>query len=58
MGTGMGALIMVGYASFTEFIPATVRGKWSARLSFVGNWSPMLSAAIWRGGYLPFLVGG
>ena len=46
MGTGMGALIMVGYASFTEFIPATVRGKWSARLSFVGNWSPMLSAAI------------
>lgn len=44
MGTGMGALIMVGYASFTEFIPATVRGKWSARLSFVGNWSPMLSA--------------
>lgn len=26
MGTGMGALIMVGYASFTEFIPAT--GAW------------------------------
>ncbi|POT57632.1 MFS transporter [Citrobacter amalonaticus] len=64
MGTGMGALIMVGYASFTEFIPATVRGKWSARLSFVGNWSPMLSAAIgvvviaflsWR---MMFLIGG
>lgn len=46
MGTGMGALIMVGYASFTEFIPAMVRGKWSARLSFVGNWAPMLSALI------------
>lgn len=46
MGTGMGALIMVGYASFTEFIPPIVRGKWSARLSFVGNWSPMLSAGI------------
>jgi putative MFS transporter len=46
MGCGMGALIMVGYASFTEFIPPAVRGKWSARLSFVGNWSPMLSAAI------------
>ena len=45
MGSGMGALIMVGYASFTEFIPPGVRGKWSARLSFVGNWSPMLSAA-------------
>ncbi|MEG1691595.1 MAG: MFS transporter, partial [Hafnia sp.] len=64
MGIGMGALIMVGYASFTEFIPAAVRGKWSARLSFVGNWSPMLSAAIgvvviaflsWR---MMFLLGG
>lgn len=64
MGTGMGALIMVGYASFTEFIPPAVRGKWSARLSFVGNWSPMLSAAIgvvviacfsWRA---MFLLGG
>ena len=46
MGTGMGALIMIGYASFTEFIPASVRGKWSARLSFVGNWSPLISSAI------------
>ena len=64
MGCGMGALIMVGYASFTEFIPPAVRGKWSARLSFVGNWSPMLSAAIgivviaflsWR---IMFLLGG
>ncbi|MET6677489.1 MFS transporter [Citrobacter amalonaticus] len=64
MGTGMGALIMVGYASFTEFIPPTVRGKWSARLSFVGNWAPMLSAAIgvmviaflsWR---MMFFIGG
>lgn len=64
MGIGMGALIMVGYASFTEFIPAAVRGKWSARLSFVGNWSPLLSAIIgviviaflsWR---VMFLLGG
>jgi putative MFS transporter len=64
MGVGMGALIMVGYASFTEFIPPEVRGKWSARLSFVGNWAPMLSAAIgvviiaflsWR---VMFLLGG
>lgn len=64
MGTGMGALIMVGYASFTEFIPPAMRGKWSARLSFVGNWSPMLSASIgvvviaffsWR---MMFLLGG
>ncbi|WME32472.1 MFS transporter [Klebsiella pneumoniae] len=64
MGTGMGALIMVGHASFTEFTPRAVRGKWSARVSFVGNWSPMLSAAIgvvviaffsWR---IMFLLGG
>lgn len=64
MGIGMGALIMVGYASFAEFIPASIRGKWSARLSFVGNWAPMLSAAIgvvvisslsWR---VMFLIGG
>ncbi|WP_409308042.1 MFS transporter [Pectobacterium sp. B1J-3] len=64
MGTGMGALIMVGYASFAEFIPAAIRGKWSARLSFVGNWAPPLSAAIgvvvisflsWR---IMFLLGG
>ncbi|EBS1109731.1 MFS transporter [Salmonella enterica subsp. enterica serovar Eingedi] len=27
MGTGMGALIMVGYASFTEFIPPVVRAE-------------------------------
>ncbi len=64
MGTGMGALIMIGYASFTEFIPANVRGTWSARLSFVGNWAPLLSAGIgvivitflsWR---IMFLLGG
>lgn len=64
MGIGMGSLIMVGYASFVEFIPALVRGKWSARLSFVGNWAPLLSAAIalfvipflsWR---VMFLLGG
>lgn len=64
MGIGMGALIMVGYASFTEFIPADIRGKWSARLSFIGNWAPLLSAAIggvvipllsWR---IMFLIGG
>lgn len=64
MGTGMGALIMVGYALFTEFIFATVRGKWFARLLFVGNWLLMLFAAIgvvviaffsWR---IMFLLGG
>ncbi|TGD99546.1 MFS transporter [Salmonella enterica subsp. enterica serovar Poona] len=46
MGTGMGALIMVGYASFTEFIPPDVRGKWSARLSLERIWSTLRSEAI------------
>lgn len=64
MGIGMGALIMVGYVLFTEFIFATVRGKWFARFLFVGNWSFMLFAAIgvvvivffsWR---IMFLLGG
>lgn len=36
----------MGYTSFAEFIPANVRGKWSARLSFISNGSLMLSAAI------------
>ena len=46
MGTGMGRLIMVGYASFGVY-PRD--GAWKMVrfwLSFVGNWSPMLSAAI------------
>ncbi len=28
MGIGLGAEIVVGYASFTEFLPPAVRGKW------------------------------
>jgi putative MFS transporter len=44
MGVGMGGGIVVGYASFTEFIPARVRGKWSARISFIGNLSPLIAS--------------
>ncbi len=28
MGIGLGAEIVVGYATFTEFVPAAVRGRW------------------------------
>lgn len=45
MGIGMGSGIVIGYASFTEFIPANVRGKWSARISFLGNLSPLIAAS-------------
>ncbi|MGG5372370.1 MFS transporter [Enterococcus sp. AZ196] len=46
MGIGMGSGIVIGYASFTEFFPAKVRGKWSARLSFIGNCSPLIAALV------------
>lgn len=46
MGLGMGAGIVIGYASFTEFIPAKVRGTWSARMSLLGNFSPLLATLI------------
>lgn len=46
MGIGMGSGIVIGYASFTEFFPAKVRGKWSARLSLIGNCSPLIAALV------------
>lgn len=46
MGVGMGSGIVIGYASFTEFFPANVRGKWSARLSLIGNCSPLIAALV------------
>lgn len=64
MGIGMGGGIVLGYGSFTEFIPGRVRGKWSARISFLGNLSPLIAAVLaailipslsWRS---MFVVGG
>lgn len=46
MGIGMGAGIVIGYASFTEFIPARVRGPWSAKISLLGNCSPLIAALV------------
>lgn len=37
MGLGLGAEIVVGYGSVGEFIPPSVRGKWSAYLSLITN---------------------
>ena len=63
MGIGMGSGIVLGYGSFTEFIPATSRGKWQARLSFIGNLSPLIATLVcaivipkfsWR---MVFLIG-
>lgn len=64
MGIGMGGGIVLGYGSFTEFIPARVRGTWSARISLLGNLSPLIAAVLaavlipnlsWRA---MFVVGG
>jgi MFS transporter, putative metabolite:H+ symporter len=37
MGLGLGAEIVVGYGSVGEFMPPSVRGKWSAYLSLITN---------------------
>lgn len=39
MGFGLGALLTVLFASFTEYMPGRNRGTWSSRVSFIGNWS-------------------
>lgn len=45
-GIGLGAEIVVGFSTFTEFISAKNRGKWSATLSLVGNCAPPLATLI------------
>lgn len=39
MGFGLGALLVTLFAGFTEYVPNVTRGTWSARASFIGNWS-------------------
>lgn len=45
-GIGLGAEIVVGFATFTEFISTQNRGKWSATLSLVGNCAPPIATLI------------
>lgn len=64
MGIGMGAGIVIGYGTFTELMPAKVRGKWSARISFLGNLSPVIATIAaylmipYLGWRTVFIVGG
>jgi putative MFS transporter len=37
MGLGLGAEIVIGYGCLGEFVPPSVRGKWSALLSLITN---------------------
>lgn len=46
VGIGLGAEIVIGYATFTEFVPAKNRGTWSARLSLAANFSPPVATLI------------
>ena len=44
MGFALGGLLTILFASWTEYVPSRDRGSWSARASFVGNWSyPIVS---------------
>jgi MFS transporter, putative metabolite:H+ symporter len=46
IGIGLGAEIVVGFATFAEFTPARERGKWSSTLSLVGNCAPPITTGI------------
>ena len=38
-GLGLGALLVVLFAGFTEYVPGRNRGTWSSRTSLIGNWA-------------------
>ena len=38
-GFSLGALLVVLFAGFTEYVPGRNRGTWSSRTSFIGNWA-------------------
>lgn len=49
MGIGMGAEIVVGYSTISEFVPPKHRGKWGSALSAITNTALFMSALL---GYL------
>ena len=46
IGVGLGAELVVGFATFTEFVPANTRGRWCGTLSFVANTAPPITAMV------------
>jgi len=46
MGFALGGLLTILFASWTEYVPSRDRGSWSARASFVGNWSYPIASLI------------
>ena len=49
MGIGLGAEIVVGYSTISEFVPPQKRGKWGSALSAITNSALFMSALL---GYL------
>lgn len=45
-GLALGALLVVLFAGFTEYVPGRNRGTWSSRTSFIGNWAHPICNAI------------
>jgi MFS transporter, putative metabolite:H+ symporter len=46
IGIGLGAEIVVGYATLTEFVPASSRGRWIGMLAVITNLSLFASSMI------------
>jgi putative MFS transporter len=46
MGIGLGAEIVVGYATLTEFVPPTTRGRWLSGLSICTNAALFVSSLL------------
>jgi putative MFS transporter len=46
MGIGLGAEIVVGYATLTEFVPPTMRGRWLSGLSICTNAALFVSSLL------------
>jgi len=49
MGIGLGAEVVVGYVTLSEFIPPAKRGRWGSALAVITNFSLFVSALL---GYL------
>ena len=45
-GFGLGALLVVLFAAFTEYVPGKNRGVWSSRNSFIGNFAHPICSGI------------
>jgi len=48
MGLGLGAEIVVGYATISEFVPPASRGRWGAGLAVITNSALFLSSMVGR----------